>query len=29
MACLEKKPERRPTMEYVAKCYAEAASLYD
>jgi len=28
MACLEKKPERRPTMEYVAKCYADAASLY-
>jgi serine/threonine protein kinase len=29
MACLEKKPERRPTMEYVAKCYADAASLYN
>jgi serine/threonine protein kinase len=28
MSCLEKKPERRPTMEYVAKCYADAASLY-
>ncbi len=29
MSCLEKKPERRPTMEYVAKCYADAACLYD
>jgi len=28
MACLEKKPDRRPSMEYVAKCYADAASLY-
>ena len=28
MSCLEKKPDRRPTMEYVAKCYADAASLY-
>ena len=28
MSCLEKKPERRPTMEYVAKCYADAACLY-
>jgi serine/threonine protein kinase len=28
MSCLEKKPERRPSMEYVAKCYADAASLY-
>ena len=28
MSCLEKKPERRPTMEYVAQIYAEAASLY-
>jgi serine/threonine protein kinase len=29
MSCLEKKPERRPSMEYVAKCYADAACLYD
>jgi serine/threonine protein kinase len=28
MLCLEKRPERRPSMEYVAKCYADAASLY-
>jgi serine/threonine-protein kinase len=28
MSCLEKKPERRPSMEYVARCYADAASLY-
>lgn len=28
MACLEKKPERRPSMEYIAKCYAEIASLF-
>lgn len=28
MACLEKKPERRPTMEYVAQCYADSASLF-
>jgi serine/threonine protein kinase len=28
MSCLEKKPERRPSMEYVAKCYADAACLY-
>jgi serine/threonine protein kinase len=28
MACLEKKPERRPNMEHVAKCYAESASLF-
>jgi serine/threonine protein kinase len=27
MACLEKKPERRPSMEYIAKCYADAAYL--
>jgi hypothetical protein len=25
MACLKKKPERRPPMEYAAKCYADAA----
>jgi serine/threonine protein kinase len=29
MNCLEKKPERRPTMEQVAKFYAEAAALFD
>ena len=28
MACLEKKPEKRPTMEQVARSYAIAASLY-
>jgi serine/threonine protein kinase len=28
MSCLDKKPERRPSMEYVARCYADAASLY-
>jgi serine/threonine protein kinase len=28
MSCLEKKPERRPSMEYVAKCYGDAASLF-
>lgn len=28
MACLEKIPERRPTMEQVAKVYAESASLF-
>jgi serine/threonine protein kinase len=28
MSCLEKKPDHRPSMEYVAKCYADAASLY-
>jgi serine/threonine-protein kinase len=27
MACLEKKPERRPSMEQVAKVYAESAYL--
>ena len=27
MACLEKKPEQRPSMEHVARCYADAASL--
>lgn len=28
MACLEKKPEQRPSMEQVARSYAEAASLF-
>jgi mitogen-activated protein kinase kinase 3 len=28
MACLEKKPELRPSMEQVARSYAEAASLF-
>ena len=28
MACLEKKPDRRPTMEYVAQCYADSAGLH-
>jgi serine/threonine protein kinase len=28
MSCLEKKPNRRPTMEHVARCYADAASLF-
>ena len=28
MACLEKNPDRRPTMEHVAKIYADSASLY-
>jgi serine/threonine protein kinase len=27
MSCLEKKPDQRPSMEYVAQCYADAASL--
>ena len=27
MACLEKKPERRPTMEQVARSFAESATL--
>lgn len=27
MSCLEKKPEKRPAMEYVARCYADAACL--
>ena len=29
MACLEKDPKRRPSMEQVAKVYAESASLFD
>ena len=28
MACLEKDPARRPSMDYVARCYAESASLF-
>lgn len=28
MSCLEKKPERRPTMEHVARCYADSACLF-
>jgi len=28
MACLDKKPDRRPAMEYVAQCYADAAGLF-
>jgi serine/threonine protein kinase len=28
MACLEKKPEQRPSMEQVARSYAEAAGLF-
>ncbi len=28
MACLAKKPAQRPSMEHVAKSYADAASLY-
>jgi serine/threonine protein kinase len=27
MSCLEKRPDQRPSMEYVAQCYADAASL--
>ena len=27
-SCLEKKPERRPSMEFVAKNYADSAHLY-
>ena len=28
MSCLEKNPSRRPSMETVAKCYADSASLF-
>ena len=28
MACLEKDPARRPSMEHIARCYAESASLF-
>jgi len=28
MSCLEKKPEQRPSMEYVARCYADTAGLF-
>lgn len=28
MSCLAKKPAQRPSMEYVARCYADAACLY-
>jgi serine/threonine protein kinase len=28
MACLEKKPDQRPAMEYVARCYADTAGLF-
>ena len=28
MSCLEKKPSRRPSMEHVARCYADSASLF-
>jgi serine/threonine-protein kinase len=27
MSCLEKKPDQRPSMEHVARCFADAASL--
>ena len=29
MSCLEKKPDQRPTMEYVARCYRDTAGLFD
>jgi serine/threonine protein kinase len=29
MACLEKKPAQRPSMEQVARCYAESTSLFE
>lgn len=28
MSCLEKKPDQRPSMEYVARCYADTAGLF-
>ncbi len=28
MSCLEKKPDQRPSMEFVARCYADAAGLF-
>jgi hypothetical protein len=28
MACLEKNPDRRPTMEQVARVYADTDSLF-
>lgn len=28
MSCLKKKPDQRPAMETVARCYADAASLF-
>jgi serine/threonine protein kinase len=28
MSCLEKKPDQRPSMEYVARCYADSAALF-
>jgi serine/threonine-protein kinase len=28
MSCLEKKPEQRPSMKYVARCYADTAGLF-
>lgn len=28
MLCLEKQPNRRPSMEHVARCYAESAGLF-
>ncbi|HEX9047313.1 MAG TPA: protein kinase [Verrucomicrobiae bacterium] len=29
MACLEKEPSRRPSMEHVARCYADSACLFE
>lgn len=29
MACLEKKPAQRPSMEQIARCYAESACLFE
>jgi serine/threonine protein kinase len=28
MSCLEKKPDQRPSMEYIAQCYADTAGLF-